>query len=167
MIHKPFTWLSGVVLLMSALAQPALAEEPTAREEGPVIEYKAGGDFDLVIENLKTAIGNQGLLVSSELHMSEMLDRTGKDLGFPQPVYGKSAGIGFCSALLAHKMAQAHPLNMTICPLAISVYSKAAEPQQVYLAFRKPVLLGDDKGEVTKQVLDLFHQVAKEAAGGW
>ena len=129
-------------LLVGLLCLPGyLFAEETVNEEDTMMVYRAKDDFETVKLNLETAITDRGVTINNTLHIQEMLNRTGKDLGFPNPVYLKAAALEFCSALFAHRMMQADPANIAACPLTITVYVTAAEPKQVYVAFRKPRLM--------------------------
>jgi len=125
---------------------------------------QAESDFDTVKEDLEMAITTKGYTINGTLHMSDMLDRTGKDVGFPNPIYKRAESVEFCSAVLSHKMVQAHPANFTHCPLTIAIYTTVAEPEQVYLAFRHPMFLGDEKGELTKKVTAIFAELVEAAS---
>jgi len=152
--------ISALLLLGSSLAVMA---EPVLGNQ-PIMLYRSDDAFETVKENLETAIANQGLTVSGTLHVSEMLARTGPDLGFPKPVYSQAESLEFCSALMSHQMTQASPLNAAICPFTIALYVKTEEPGQVYVAFRKPRLAGDAQA-VTEAVNTLLTTIVHEALG--
>ncbi|MES9888540.1 MAG: hypothetical protein ABW140_17160, partial [Candidatus Sedimenticola sp. 6PFRAG1] len=74
----------------------------------------------------------------------------------------KAESLEFCSVLLSHKMSSAHPANLSICPLTIGIYVKAGEPENTYVTYRRPVMLGE-AGEATAALTDLFESVIDEA----
>lgn len=145
-------------------APPGLAAEPFTQgaAQGPVYLYQTPESFDVIKENLEMAITNRGLLISGTLHVSDMLQRTGKDLGFAD-VYTKAESVEFCSALFSHKMTQAHPANLVVCPFTIALYSLPARPDRVYVAFRKQYLANDEAGILAKEIEDFLHGIAREA----
>jgi uncharacterized protein (DUF302 family) len=143
--------------MISGLCQ---AEELT-NSDAPVAVFKASGSFEDVVDNVKLAIEARGMLVSGILHVSDMLNRTGPDLGFQQ-VFEQAESVEFCSALISHKMTQVSPENMAVCPFTISVYVTVAEPGQVYVAYRRQHLAGD-AAEVTAEVHALFNGIVKES----
>ena len=96
-----------------------------------------------------------------ELHVSDMLNRTAPDLGFSE-VFVKAESVEFCSALISHKMAQAAPQNVTICPFTIAVYVTTAEPDKVHLAYRLPQLDGDD-GQVKAAVVEMLDGIVQDS----
>jgi hypothetical protein len=151
--------ITRVLLLLVAMAvvPPALPDS-----EGPVVLVKASDGFDDVKENIVNAITNRGLLTSGELHVSEMLNRTGPDLGFEPPVYVKAESVEFCSALMSHKMTQVDPVNLVICPFTIAVFIKTNEPEQVYVAFRRQSLAGPAEA-VESEVNQLLQEIVSEA----
>jgi uncharacterized protein (DUF302 family) len=149
-------WLVSLIWLG---VNSSLASE--APENNPVRVFTSEESFEDVVENIKMAIVDQGLLVSGTLHVSDMLNRTAADLGFSE-VFSKAESVEFCSALLSHKMAQAAAENIAICPFTIAVYVKKSEPQKVYASYRLPLLMGD-KGEVSEDILELLDTILEES----
>lgn len=133
-------------------------------EQGPMYVYHTQDDYGAVKEALEMAIMNVGLRVSGTLHVSDMLNRTGKDLGFKE-VYQQAESVEFCSALMSHKMTQASPLNLVICPFTISLYVKADEPDKRYVSFRKIFLNGDNDGKLTAEIEEMLHGIIRQALG--
>lgn len=130
---------------------------------GPVVVVEVEDEFDYIKEAVQSAITDQGLLVSGELHVADMINRTAKDLGFAETVYGKAESIEFCSAEMSHHMTIADPANLVICPFTIAIYELKAKPGMVYLAYRKPVLAGDNAADATQRVLDMLAGIVEEA----
>jgi uncharacterized protein (DUF302 family) len=139
-----------------------LAHSATAAEQGPVTVYTAQADYEWVKDAVRLAITNRGLVISDTLHASDMLHRTGADVGFPKPVFGQAETVQFCSALVAHRMVAADPRNVVVCPFAISVYTLAQEPKKVYVAYRNPALVGADS-KLTESVREFLDGIAREA----
>ena len=129
----------------------------------PIATYESEDDFATVKENVVNAIINHGLTISNTLHISEMLNRTGKDLGFPNPVYISAESIEFCSASISHKMTQLSPLNLTICPFTIAIYNQPNKPDQVHVAFRKPHLVGKTPEKLEQEIETLLEKIVQEA----
>ncbi len=150
------------LIISLCLCWPLLSQAELVSDNDPVVIYRVADEFEMIKENVEMAIVNRGMLVSGTLHVSEMLNRTGKDLGFPEPIYSQAESVEFCSALMSHRMTQAHPANLTVCPFTISVYIKQAEPEHVYVAFRKQVLAGDAE-TVTSAIHEMLHGIVKEA----
>ena len=91
------------------------------------------------------------------------LQRTGEDLGFPDPVYLKAESVEFCSAMMSQRMVAADPRNLVVCPFTVAVYVMVDEPEQVYVAYRRQQLAGDS-GEVVEAVNEMLDGIAREAA---
>ena len=148
------------------LSFPTWAEDKDAfvqgAAQGPMYVYQAEDDFDMLKEGVEVAITNLGLRVSGTLHVSEMLNRTGKDLGFEKKIYTKAESVEFCSAMISHKMTQTNPLNLGICPFTIALFIKPAEPETVYVSFRKIFLAGDNPALVT-EIENMLHGIVREA----
>ena len=139
----------------------ASAADAPAQSASPMKIYSSDQRYEDVVENVKMAIVDRGLLVSGTLHVSDMLNRTAPDLGFSE-VFVKAESVEFCSALISHKMAQAAPQNVTICPFTIAVYVTTAEPDKVHLAYRLPQLDGDD-GQVTAAVVEMLDGIVQDS----
>ncbi|MCG8488045.1 MAG: hypothetical protein AB2551_12845 [Candidatus Thiodiazotropha sp.] len=149
-------WLIGLLLFGANLS---LASE--VADKDPVRVFTSEESFEDVVENIKMAIVDQGLLVSGTLHVSDMLNRTAADLGYSE-VFQKAESVEFCSALMSHKMAQAAAENIAICPFTIAVYVKKSEPEKVYASYRVPLLMGD-RGEVSKAIVELLETILEES----
>ena len=148
------------ILLFFVTAAVAGGDSP---KPATVVVYPAASSFDEVIDNVKFAIINRGMLVSGTLHVSDMLNRTGKDLGFPTNVYRKAQSIEFCSALMSHRMIAADPRNLVICPFTVAVYETTDEPAKVYVAYHRQVLAGNAE-EAARAVNRMLDGIAREAA---
>ncbi|MCU7937256.1 MAG: hypothetical protein KZQ99_20675 [Candidatus Thiodiazotropha sp. (ex Dulcina madagascariensis)] len=148
------------VWLLLFSAGHLLAAEPPV-ERSPVRVFISEESFEDVLENIEMAIIERGLLVSGTLHVSDMLNRTGPDLGFAQ-LFSKAQSVEFCSALMSHKMSQAAAENIAICPFTIAVYVKLAEPDKVFAAYRPPQLAGDG-GEAANAIVDLLEGIIEDS----
>ena len=131
-------------------------------EQPAIVVHETDEDFEWVKSNVHDAITERGLVISGELHLSDMLERTGEDLGFAEPVYARAESIEFCSALMSHRMAAIDPRNLVVCPFTVAIYSTAAEPEKVYVAFSRPVLQGEGK-EVEAAILEMLDGIARQA----
>ncbi|MCU7891157.1 MAG: hypothetical protein KZQ78_05910 [Candidatus Thiodiazotropha sp. (ex Ustalcina ferruginea)] len=152
-----YLWVVCMLLLSGC---QSVAMEPL-NEPSPVKVYTSEESFEDVVENIKMAIVERGLLVSGTLHVSEMLNRTAPDLGFSQ-LFSKAESVEFCSALMSHKMAEPAVENIAICPFTIAVYVKQAQPEQVYVAYRSPHLAGDGQ-PATKEIVSLLEGVIEDS----
>ena len=156
-MQKPVTLTLLIAFMLGA--RPSWSEENAA----PVVVYPASSEFEDVIENVKMAITDRGMLVSGTLHVQDMLARTAKDLGFEKNVYLHAESVEFCSALMSHRMVSADPRNLVICPFTIAAYELADNPGQVYIAYRRQFMAGaaDEATEAAHKMLD---EIAREAA---
>ncbi len=152
------------VILLFFLAQGSSnlsAAEVADEGASPIRVFTSGERYEDVVENIRMAIVERGLLVSGSLHISDMLNRTGPDLGFAQ-VFSKAESVEFCSALMSHKMAQAAAENVVTCPFTISVYIKMDEPDQVYVAYRRPQLNGESD-EATQAIIHMMESIVQDS----
>ncbi|MCW8888858.1 MAG: hypothetical protein OQK25_07340 [Gammaproteobacteria bacterium] len=155
--------MRNLLLLLLAFTTFATvaAENPIAVK--PITVYYVDDEsFEDIKENVASAITDRGLTVSGTLHVQEMLDRTGDDLGFGKGPYLKAESLEFCSAFISHKMIKTHPYNMGICPFTIAIYILHKEPSRVYVAYNVPSLAGDAE-EVMEEVIELLDGVVKDS----
>lgn len=146
-------------LVVAVLSLVAMA----AHAGGDVLTRHVEADFEEVIENVEMAITDRGMTLSGTLHISDMLKRTGTDLGYTDSVYLKAESIEFCSARLTHLMTRLDPRNMVVCPFTVSVYVLPDDHERVYVSVRKPVLLGPDTAEVSGIVNRMLQDVVTES----
>jgi len=133
--------------------------------EPPAAIYKSSNDFSDVVEALKFAIEDHGLFINNVMHMGDMLERTGKDLGFEKPVYLRAESFEFCSALLSRRMLQEDPARIVNCPFIISVYVLPDQPDTTYLAHR--ILAKPGEQGIMGEIAATLKEIATSAAEGW
>lgn len=133
-----------------------------ARAIPSITTYQTDDIFESVRENVESAIIDRGMVIGRTLHVREMLDRTGPDLGFPRSVYLQAVALEFCSASISHRMLAADPVNIVVCPFTIAVYVKADGPDTVLVSFRQPELASDD-GSISFDIFSLLDGIAREA----
>lgn len=151
--------LTGLVLLILSINMPAIA----GNTGGFSKIYTTKGDFDSVRDSLVTAVEGRGLKINHINHISEMLDRTGKDLGTTQQIYLNAEQIEFCSAVLSRKMMAANPANILMCPYSIAVYNLPAQPNTIYVAYRIPAAVNDKaSAAVFLEVEKLLNDIIQE-----
>ena len=124
-----------------------------------VTVFESNEDYEYTVENLTNAIIARGMVISNTVNLSDMLNRTGMDLGIVKPIYQYAKTIEFCSAQLSHKLSQVDPRNLVICPFAMSVYSTYEKPEIVYIAYRRYELVGDSQSLISE-----IHKMLKEIA---
>lgn len=100
--------------------------------------YKVEGSYENVRVDLDYSITGRGIKVNGVSHISDMLERTGKDIGRTHKIFAHAEAIQFCSATLSRNMMEADPLNIVFCPYIIYIYSLPNEENIVYLGYRKP-----------------------------
>lgn len=142
------------------------ADEPV--DLGHMVVYSGEVSFEEAKSGLKFAVGNLGMVISDELHLSEMLDRTGADIGAAKRVFEHAETIAWCSASLSRKMVEAQPTSLVFCPFAISLYTLEGQPDKVYAAYRKPYLgeASDAARAIMEEVEAMYQEVAEAAVSG-
>jgi uncharacterized protein (DUF302 family) len=137
---------------------------PAAAVSPGVTIHTATGEFEDIRDRVVTAIEERGLVLNYTGHIATMLERTGKDLGRTQPIYGKAEVLEFCSAALSRATMEANPHNIVFCPYAIAVYTLPAQPGRVYVSYRKPPPSGVGPSvKALREVGKLLDQISREA----
>jgi uncharacterized protein (DUF302 family) len=155
-------------LHLSLALAGALLCAPLAAAAQPVVSYAvAGVKFADVRDDLKTAIEARGFVVDYQAQIGSMLDRTGKDVGSARPLYVDAQSLQFCSAQLSRRMMEADAANVVMCPFTIVVYTTVARPQQVVVAYRRPLRQGGSAAShaALRELDKLLDGLAREAVG--
>ena len=125
-------------LLAGALLWSGAAYASGPEKHGPALVWKTEAPFEDVKEDLVSSIEGRGLVISYVSHASAMLDRTAEAVEGARKVYGDAEILLFCKADLSHRLVQANPHNIVLCPYSIAIYTLAGKPEEVYLAIREP-----------------------------
>lgn len=151
---------------VAAFVAAPLTHSATDPTSGPIARYATAGDFETVKEDVTLAIEGKGLVIDHVSHIQDMLDRTGKDLGTPRPVYRAGEAFSFCSAVVSRRMMEANVHHIAFCPYTIAVYVVPQEPGRVYVAYRRPPVTGDKESRAAlKAVEKLLDSIVREALG--
>ena len=146
------------LLLLILIAVPTSA---TAADSYAV--YESENDFETVIEGATMAIQERGMYINNLMHMDEMLERTGKDLGMNEKIYERASSIEVCSAVLARKMTSEDPRRIVNCPFILSIYVLPGEPDKTYVVHRKFSDGETESSPVMAEIADMLKAVAEEA----
>ena len=139
-------FLPGLALLL--LSNMVFAAAPHMRH------YVVEGDFDNVRADLEMAITDQGIVISSVSHISDMLARTAKAVGATKTVYKEAQSLSFCSSTVSRAMMEADPLNIVFCPYTIAIFTLPGEKDKVHIAYRRPLPMGDKTSRKAMQAVD-------------
>ena len=123
-------WFALLLLLCQAGAVRAADSEVALRS--------VKGSFDDVKSRIVFEIENRGLVLNYTAHVGDMLDRTGKDLGKPTPIFAQAQVLEFCSAQVSRLAMEADAHNIAFCPYTMAVYTLPREVGKVYVSYRKP-----------------------------
>lgn len=128
--------------------------------------YESESGFEDVMDALKLAIQERGMYINNVMHMGEMLDRTGKDLGMDEQIYTHADSIEFCSAVLSRRMTAENPMRIVNCPFIVAVYTLPDQPDTTYVAHRVIPAAETENSTVMQEVADMLKAVA-EGAASW
>lgn len=149
------------------LATAALALAlPLAAAADPYAVYESGSGFETVMEGAKMAIQERGMYINNIMHMGEMLERTGKDLGMGEAIYARAESIEFCSAVLSRRMTLENPARIVNCPFILSIYTLPGQPDKTFVAHRTVSAEEIAGSAIMAEVAEMLKGVA-EAAVNW
>jgi uncharacterized protein (DUF302 family) len=157
--------LSGLALLAACAVTAIAAADPPAGDDHYAV-YQSDSSFEDVLDGLKLAIQERGMYINNVMHMDEMLERTGKDLGMDETLYGRAQSIEFCSALLSRQMTAENPARIVNCPFIIAVYTLPDDPDTTYVAHRRIPTAEIEASAVMREVAGMLEGVA-EGAVSW
>lgn len=144
------------------LAVTTLGAQAAGRDAYNVV-FTVRGDFDAIRDGVLMAVEGKGLNINNRSYISDMLERTGKDIGATRQVYVKAELVEFCSATLSRRMMEADPHNIVMCPYVISIYSLPADPRTIYVAHRKFPTGGTPKSRAAfREVEKLLSEIIQE-----
>ena len=134
----------------------------------PVVSYsKSPAKFEDVRDDLKSAIEAKGLVIDYHAQIGRMLERTGGDVGSTKRLYVDAQAFQFCSAQLSRKTMEADPANVAMCPYTLVVYATASKPNEVIVAYRRPMKPGGGPASRSSlgEVEALLDKLARGAVG--
>lgn len=126
--------------------------------------YETQTPFDDVLDALKLAIEERGMYINNLMHLSDMLERTGKDLGDTSPVYGRAESVEFCSSVLSREMTREDPARLVNCPFIVSVYTLPNRPGATFVVHREIPADQAAGSPVMAKVAAMLSDVARAAA---
>lgn len=120
--------------------------------------------FTYIRDAIKMAIGDRGIKINNISHIGNMLERTKEAVGATKTVYLHAEAIEFCSSTVSRETMEADPHNITFCPYIIAVYELPEQPGTIYVSYRKPLLVGDERSRnALKAVGDLLDGIVQDA----
>jgi len=145
----------------------ALSFGASAADPNPVVTYSQKAKFEVVRDDLKSAIEAKGLVIDYHSFIGKMLERTGKDVGSAKKLYADAQSFVFCSAALSRKTMEADLANVAMCPYAITVYATAQEPDKIHVTYRRPWRPDGSPASkaALREVEGLLDGIAREALG--
>lgn len=136
-----------------------------AHAQEPYALHESESPFADVMDALKMAIQERGMYINNVMHMGEMLERTGKDLGVGGTIYLQAESIEFCSAILSRKMTTENPARIVNCPFIMSAYVLPDQPEKTYVVYKR--VPAEDRSEVMNEIAEMLESVAKAGVSGW
>ncbi len=106
------------------------------------------------------------MYINNVMHLDEMLERTGRDLGMAETIYTHAHSIEFCSAVLSRRMTSEDPTRIVNCPFIIAVYTLPSEPDTTYVVHRRVPADEIEASPIMGEVAAMLEGVA-EGAVSW
>jgi uncharacterized protein (DUF302 family) len=159
-MRKPFA--TAPALLLAASLPVALP--PPAGAAGGYAVYETQAPFDDTLDALKLAIEERGMYINNVMHLGEMLERTGKDLGDARRIYERAESVEFCSATLSRAMTAEDPARLVNCPFIVSVYTLPDRPGTTLVVHREVPQDQVDSSPTMRKVAEMLKGVAGAAA---
>jgi uncharacterized protein (DUF302 family) len=156
--------MAKLLRFLAGLILPAVF--PAAALAGTYAVYESESDFDTVMDGAKMAIQERGMYINNVMHMDEMLERTGKDLGMDEKIFERAHSIEFCSAVLSRRMASEDPTRIVNCPFILAIYVLPGEPDKTYVVHRTVSEQEIQSSEVMAEIAEMLKGVA-EGAVSW
>lgn len=123
-------------------------------------------DYAFVVDSIKEAIGDRGIKINGVNFIGKMLHRTAGAVGATKDIYKHGQAYNFCSSTLSRATMEADPHNIAFCPYIITIYELTDEPGNVYVTYRKPLLVGNAASKKSlKDIGDLLDGIVKDAIG--
>ncbi|MGB8338893.1 MAG: DUF302 domain-containing protein [Burkholderiales bacterium] len=145
------------------LLLPGCASTPATES---TVRYAVQGKYADVHEDIVQAVTNRGMVISAEFHISDMLNRTGKDVGSDKKIYRHAQVILFCSAVISRKAMEVDAHNTVFCPYGIAVYELQNEPGKIFVSYRKaPEVNNAQSRAAMDDVEKLLDGIARDATG--
>ena len=152
--------LLGTLIFVISFAPLAHALESAMKT------YSTQGQYGEVLQDVEDSILNAGLNIDYRGRISDMLERTRKDLGGTTKLYKGAQFIQFCSARLSRNMMKADPANMGVCPYTVFVYETTKNPGTVIVGYKRPLgAPGKASQEALNKIDTLLNGIVKEATG--
>lgn len=150
--------LMGILVLTSACASAGSPRSDYMKL------YTVEDDFENVRVDIEMAITERGMIINNVSHIGNMLARTGKDLGAGKKIFRQAEALEFCSATISRRMMETDPHNIVFCPYIIAIYTLPGEDNKVYVAFRRPLLVGSPESRQSLQAVEkLLEEIIADA----
>lgn len=124
--------------------------------------FSTEAEFQDAKDDLLEAIEENGLVISYTSHAKTMLENTADVSGINKAVYNDAEILLFCKADLSHKLVAGNPHNIVLCPYSIAIYVLKAEPERVYLSYRKVESSDAEVMALTKPIEELLIKIIEE-----
>ena len=75
-------------------------------------------------------------------------------MGSGKQIFAQAEALEFCSSVISRKMMEADPHNIVFCPYIIAVYTLPEDKKKVYVAYRRPLPVGNEASQKALQAVE-------------
>lgn len=118
--------------------------------------------FEEAVQSVEDAIINRGYNIDYHGHISDMLDRTAKDVGATRRIYKGAEIFTFCSAVMSRDVMEHDASDIAYCPYVVFVYETEENSEGVTIGFRHL-----PEGGARDQVNVMLTEIIESAADGF
>jgi uncharacterized protein (DUF302 family) len=155
--------VSGFVLSMRGLgcllAIALLLAAPAARaSDNPALwRYQVKGEFDAVLNNLKSGLERAQFLIANEEDLAKGLENNrhllGGDYRWNVIGFERVTAVHFCSVLFNHEVFNADLDWSVLCPFKVVAYNLKESPSIVHIVTVRPTyLLKDERNKSMREL---------------
>lgn len=122
-------------------------------------------DFETAVSFLKSSIEEEGLTISDEGDVADMMSRTQDVFDGVELIYAKAMIYQFCSAKLGYKLFALSPKAIGSCPLSVFAYQLKGGDGVVTIGYRRPPRVAEPEvAKVFAEISALLERIVKRAS---
>lgn len=151
--------------LVASMAFATIACANGMAKESPIYtKIVEDGVYVDTLSAVKETIQSRGINIAHTSPPKDVLERTAAAFGITEHVLKEGEIVEFCSMKISHELVKANPLNVTLCPFALTVYVLNSDPGNVRISYRKPFIIDESSRDAVDDLNELYLGIIEEAA---
>ena len=168
-IYKNNFWLACALLVLALVIPGAHTgfggQTSVAAPDNWVRVVTVNDDFETAVTFLKSSIEEEGLTISDEGDVADMMSRTQDVFDGVELVYAKAMIYQFCSAKLGYKLFALSPKAIGSCPLSVFAYQQKGNDGVVTIGYRRPPRVAEPEvAKVFDEIAAVLERIVKRAS---